>query len=232
MKPLAFPPGEDETSPLKKWLSYVWPLTHHVQSDLSGTLEVSWVNGRKVLDSRNANYSYGSLQTILTYGLAHLDFSAEAPVLLLGLGGGSILRPLREAFRCTGPITAVEVDPVVIDLAHREFQVGDVPDLTIVQADAVAYVTQCTQRFGLVIVDVFVDDQVPPVFYALTFWERLASLLRPGGSVLFNAGLHRRHALRLEALIEGMHPRIQLQRHERVNGTNTLLLGKSVAPTE
>ena len=54
---------------LKKAFSYLWPLTKKIKSDFSGDLEVTWLNGKKVLDTKNANYSYGALHQILDLAL-------------------------------------------------------------------------------------------------------------------------------------------------------------------
>ena len=43
-----------------KLLSYLIPINIHKQnSDINKTLEITWNNGKLVLDSKNTNYSYG-----------------------------------------------------------------------------------------------------------------------------------------------------------------------------
>ena len=55
---------------LKKILSYLIPMNVlQKKSVLSKNLEITWNNGELVLDSKNTNYSYGSLQRILRTGL-------------------------------------------------------------------------------------------------------------------------------------------------------------------
>ena len=44
---------------MKKILSYLWPQTTKFPSDHNGNLEVTLYNGKKMLDSKNANYSFG-----------------------------------------------------------------------------------------------------------------------------------------------------------------------------
>ena len=83
---------------MKKILSYIWPVTRKFPSEFNGTLEISYVNGKKVLDTKNANYSYGSLQKILEIGLTKVNLKSVENLLLLGLGGGSIIQSLRETF--------------------------------------------------------------------------------------------------------------------------------------
>lgn len=172
---------------LTRWLSYLMPLTRTVQSDVSGPLEVTWHKGRKVLNTRHANYSYGSLQQVLRYGLLFVEPRQARHTLLLGLGGGSVVATLREELKYEGHITAIELDPVVIGLAATEFGVKPDSQLEIVCADAFAWVhTAPAAHFGLLIVDLFVDLDLPAGLQTATFWQQVWRVLRPGGYVLFN----------------------------------------------
>ena len=60
---------------LAKFFSYFIPINvMKKNSSVSNTLEVTWNNGELVLDSKNTNYSYGSLQRILRKGLKYIGF--------------------------------------------------------------------------------------------------------------------------------------------------------------
>ena len=83
---------------MKKFLSYIWPITHRFSSEINGPLEVTYINGKKVLDTKNANYSYGSLQKILKFGLTKIDLKSVENILILGMGAGSVIQSLRETF--------------------------------------------------------------------------------------------------------------------------------------
>ena len=109
---------------LLKLFSYFYPLIRKIPSEHSGALEISVWQGHKTLNSANANYSYGSLQRILTFALSQVDFSGVGNVLLLGLGGGSVIPTLRATHGFQGPITAVDIDAAVIRIAQDEFGIG------------------------------------------------------------------------------------------------------------
>lgn len=83
---------------LKKLFSYLLPVTIFKQnSTLSKTLEVTWTDGKLVLDSENTNYSYGNLQRILRKGLKIIGFEkikSMQKILVLGVAGGSVIRTL------------------------------------------------------------------------------------------------------------------------------------------
>ncbi|NJW54708.1 spermine/spermidine synthase domain-containing protein, partial [Salinimicrobium oceani] len=146
---------------MKKPFSYLWPLTKTYDSQFSGKLEVTWINGRKVLDSKNANYSYGALHEVLDRGLANIHADRATSVLLLGLGGGSAISLLRKKYGYYGKITAVEIDQTIIDISRKEFGIEEHHPLELICADAEAYVKSQSNKFGLIIVDIFLDLTVP-----------------------------------------------------------------------
>ncbi len=101
-------------------LSYIYPITKKVESKYSGTLEITWHNGKKHLNTINANYSYGSLQKILKFGLQNIDVSNCKKILILGLGAGSVIDTLIKDFKYKNHITALDIDPVIIEIAKAE----------------------------------------------------------------------------------------------------------------
>lgn len=211
---------------VKRVLSFIWPIISKVESQHNGTLEVAWYNGKKMLNSKNANYSYGKLQKALIYGLSKLEINTEAPILILGLGGGSIIRPLRNKFECTGKITAVEWDEMVADLARTEFGINSSFGVDVILADAFNYTEHCTEKYGLIIIDLFLDDTVPEVFYGAQFWENVMSLVQRGGSILFNAGIHGdggQQILEVERMLL-IHAEVKI--FNKVQGFNTLMLAQ------
>lgn len=122
------------------------------------------------MDSANANYSYGSQQRILNFAFKKIDFSRVSNVLLLGLGGGSVVASLRKDFNYSGKISAVEFDNKIIDIALHEFGMDQDKNLEIVNADALEYVKIGDQMFNLIIVDLYIDNIVPAIFYSISFW--------------------------------------------------------------
>ena len=104
-------------------LSYIYPITKKVESKYNGTLEITWHNGKKYLNTKNANYSYGSLQRILRFGLQKIDISQCENILILGLGAGSVIETLLKELKYENFVTAIEIDPVIIYIAKKEFNI-------------------------------------------------------------------------------------------------------------
>ncbi|MBK9638068.1 MAG: fused MFS/spermidine synthase [Bacteroidetes bacterium] len=162
-------------------------MIHKIKSKYSGILEINYVNGKKVLDSKNTSYSYGNLQKVWELTLDQIPFRGDERILILGMGGGSSIKLLKEKFKHTGKIVAIEIDPVIIDIARSEFNVRPNADLKIECIDAAEYVNKKTQKFDLILVDVFIDDKIPGKLLSREFWKHLSQKTNLGGRILFNA---------------------------------------------
>ena len=158
-------------------------------SSINGRLKVKWRDGKKVLNTKHTNYSYGSLEKTLNYGLDFIPLENVKQVLLLGLGGGCVIHSLKERFNCHAPITALEIDPVVISIAEKEFGIKEKEDLKIILGDAYKHVMQTKESYDLCIIDIYIDLIVPKVFYNPEFWDAMTKVINLNGFVLFNTGI-------------------------------------------
>ena len=174
---------------MKKLLSYLVPLRGKVyKSKINGQLELNWYEGKLMLDSKNANYSYGALQRALAVGLHSIGLfkvSQAKNILLLGMGAGCVIETLRKDFNNLSAITAVEIDEVVVDIAKKYFNVEMFPNLNIVVDDAFEFVKQ-KGNYDLIIVDLFIDKETPSQFSSEEFLNNVTNLLSSKGNLLFN----------------------------------------------
>ncbi|MCC5849284.1 MAG: fused MFS/spermidine synthase [Verrucomicrobia bacterium] len=118
-----------------------------------------------------------------------------ATLLLLGLGGGTVLRQIRH-FLPRIHIRAVEIDPVMIRLA-REYMALDELDVEIVEADAYEFLDQDKGRYDLFIDDLYRcgdRDVERPADVNRDTVEKMAEKLLPGGALIMNFVLGRGHA--------------------------------------
>jgi len=175
---------------LKKIFSYLIPIKiYQTKSAVSKTIAVNWANGELVLDSKNTNYSYGSLQRILRLGLKKIGFEKIAVmnhVLVLGVGGGSVIKTIVEEIKFKGKITGVEIDPKIIEIANTYFNLNTINNLEIVIDDAFEFILKTTDTYDLIIVDVFEDTTMPNFLFQNFFIIRNCSLLNIDGCILFN----------------------------------------------
>ncbi len=156
-------------------------------STLNPGLQVWYAYGRKMLNSENVNYSFGTLDKVFRSAFKQLELknrNVEA-ALLLGLGAGNVPQLLRHS-NPKAKVTALEFDPEVIRLGKEFFGLGEVPNLEIKEGDAFEFIPTCTVTFDLIIVDLFVDENVPEAASSQKFLEKLAALLNKNGLVVFN----------------------------------------------
>ena len=215
---------------MKRLLSYIYPVTKTIESNYSGQLEITWYNGKKHLNSKNANYSYGSLQRILKFGLKKIKFEKVNSILALGMGGGSVIETLRKDFNYTKTITAVEIDAVIIDIAKSEFGIVENDSLKILCLDAYDFIKTNTTLFDLIIVDLYIDLNVPDKFLSLEFWEAILKAKTSKGDILFNASVGTQTSdSKIDNIISYLQSKVyNTDVYPKVNNTNTVIIANGL----
>jgi spermidine synthase len=175
---------------LKRVLSFFMPIKiYEKKSAVSQNLEITWNNGELVLDSKNTNYSYGSLQRILKIGLKAIGFNKiqkMQSILVLGVAGGSVIKTLVNEIGFTGKIVGVEIDENIIEIANKYFKINEIKNLEIVIADAFEFVLKTKEKYDLIIIDIFQDTKMPNFLFEKFFVNRICFLSNSQGFVLFN----------------------------------------------
>ncbi|MBS7253855.1 spermidine synthase [Flavobacterium branchiicola] len=175
---------------IQKLFSYFIPVKiFKKKSARSKVIEVTWANGELVLDSENTNYSYGSLQRILRYGLRNIGYKNIIDmnhILLLGVAGGSVIKTLVDEIAYKGKITGVEIDPDMIEIANKYFDLNKIQQLEVVIDDAFEFVLKTKHKYDLIIIDIFEDIKMPNFLFESFFSAHICSLLSNKGFVLFN----------------------------------------------
>jgi spermidine synthase len=109
-------------------------------------------------------------------------------VLVLGFGAGSVAKVISKKWPKV-KITGVEIDPVVIKIAKKYFNVDKIPNLEIINQDAKEFVMDSRLRgndkkmYDLILVDCYQGYKIPTVFENIKF---LKTLNKIGGVVLVN----------------------------------------------
>ncbi len=174
---------------LKKITSYFCPIMiEQCTGIVSPYLEVNLENGKYMLDTAKVNYSYGSLHKIFDKTFHHFNLKAREVknVLILGFGAGSVASLLAEKY-CKGcKITGIEKDQIVIHLARKYFNLNRFKNLELICDDAYDYVQTHGKKFDVIIVDIYIDDQVPQCFHEKRFLKQLDRLLSEQGVLFFN----------------------------------------------
>ncbi|WP_202703026.1 spermidine synthase [Flavobacterium sp. UGB4466] len=219
---------------IQKLFSYIVPIKiFKKKSQRSKIIEVTWANGELVLDSENTNYSYGSLQRILRYGLRNIGYDTILKmdhILLLGVAGGSVVKTLVDEIQYKGKITGVEIDPEMIKIANEYFNLNEIKQLEVVIDDAFEYVLKTKNKYNLIIIDIFEDIKMPNFLFERFFSERICLLLQNQGFVLFNTMiLDEAHNVRNRKYISEIDPELFASKMlPRVEAHNELIIIEKV----
>jgi len=151
-------------------------------------LSVKYVQGRYILNGQRVNYAFGSLHDFFVKAFDYLElpYAKTNNVLILGFGVGDVAHILINK-KPDLEITGVELDPVMLDIAHEYFEFDQIAPLTTLYWQDVYEFAQATgQTFDLIVLDVFNEDEVPEKLYNEVFLKNLRKMLNKKGTVFFN----------------------------------------------
>jgi predicted membrane-bound spermidine synthase len=122
--------------------------------------------GHSVIDRNRGRSLY---PYVVTLDIARFFFPGPGKLLLVGLGGGSVARSYDE----TGwDVTAVEIDPMVVELAREYFDLGDAARVTV--QDGRRFLAEEDDRYDIIVLDAFGSSSIP--FHLVT--EEAFALVR------------------------------------------------------
>ncbi|WP_136666615.1 spermidine synthase [Flavobacterium sp. H122] len=174
----------------KRLLSYFYPIKEYqISSSINENIEVTWNNGQLVLDSKNMNFSYGSLERVMQIGLQNIGkqkINTLKNTLVLGVAGGSVIKVLQKEFDYKGTITGIELDSEIIKVANDYFKLKDFPNLNLIENDANEFVEQTNEIYDFIVVDIFQDKIMPDFLFSEDFIGNLNRILSEKGIILFN----------------------------------------------
>jgi spermidine synthase len=136
----------------------------------------------------------GTLRLGYTRGLflSLLHRDPQRRVLILGLGGGGMVRFLGHHFPAT-VIEAVEIDPAVVAVARSHFGIAEGPAVRLHTADAFDFVAQTAGTYDAIYLDAFLRapeasglEEKTRRLKTREFLHQLRDRLTPGGLVAFN----------------------------------------------
>jgi spermidine synthase len=132
------------------------------------------------------------------YWAAMLPDAPPRQALILGLGGGTLVRLLHARWG-TMRVVGVDDDDGLLEIARGA---GWLPlaGLEVVVGDAFVYAESCRERFDYIAVDLFRGEHMPGRVFGKPFLRRLRGLLEPHGRVVVNLFRDRRQSDRVNRI--------------------------------
>jgi spermidine synthase len=101
-------------------------------------------------------------------------------VLVIGLGGGTVPKRFVRDYPQVR-VDAAEIDPDVIKIAAKYFDVHPGPRLSIHQADGRLFLRRSKEKYDLIFLDAYYADTVPFFLTTREFFQIVRAHLNPGG---------------------------------------------------
>jgi spermidine synthase len=173
-------------------LSYFWDVTRlHTSSFFNKDIRVVEINGQKRLlvngIQQTGPYDDHMFKQAFTFFGIH-KLPVLSRVLVLGLGGGYVVRQLSTWFP-HAHFVCVDIDTNMIAIAKEQFGLKNIKNVTYVTSDAEEFVTKqknIKESFDLVIVDLYIGDTVAAFVSHTRFLSSVAKLVSRDGRVLIN----------------------------------------------
>ena len=117
------------------------------------------------------------------------EFSSPENVLILGLGGGTVAKLIKNVYPDT-KITGIEIDPIMVELGKKYLNMNET-EMEIRIVDAEEYVSQLSisnskSKFDLIIIDLYNGYQFPQKFETENFLHLARTVLAKNGLMVFN----------------------------------------------
>lgn len=213
-----------------------------VDSELNGRIEVTEMGSTRRVKvgkiTQSVNWDSPVCEK-LVWGKASELLKRETPnlrsVLILGMGGGTMAQLVSRAIPKIS-ITSVELDPEMVEIAEKFFDLGSIPNHTVVNGDALGVVVHPQKHglrknsFGALIVDIYVGEDYPNLGGTGNFMSALRDMVSPGGVVIFNRIYLKHHQADVDSFKDQVGEFFQDVKEEIVagytNSDNILIYGR------
>lgn len=155
-------------------------------SKINKIIEVVEYADRKKIMVGGAEQTGGTITGMWekTFSVVSCQLSVVRNCLVLGLGGGDVIRTLKKCYP-TAKITCVEIDPEMIAIAKKYFLLPE--SLKIINTDTFLWMRKKhVLKFDLVVVDLYIGKLNPKQGQSVSFLNQLKKILTRKGVVIYN----------------------------------------------
>ncbi len=173
-------------------LTYIFPKKIvEIYSAVNGKIQINEIFGKKYIVVGNLTQSGQSVNQMWKKFFRKIKLIDSNPqqILLLGVAGGTLIHILNNIFP-NAKIIGVDIDPLIVNLGKKYFDLDKVKNTQIKISDAQHFVQELSQKknikFDLIISDLFMGRNIPKFTENKIFLKNLFKLLNPGGLMIFN----------------------------------------------
>lgn len=173
----------------------------HIKVTRDGDTRTLWFvrdNGEHVVESRVNLKQRDDLRVEYTryMFLSYVFVPEPRRVLIVGLGGGAMVNFLK-IHDPKVKVHVVEIDPMIVSIADRYFDVRSGDNVDVKVADGLAHIRETDEKYDVIYMDAFLRPSggtdmtgVPLHLKTLAFYEQVKQRLNSNGVVVFNLNPH------------------------------------------
>jgi spermidine synthase len=189
-------------------------IIYSVDSEYNGHIEVLEVGHTRKLKvegiDQSVNWDSPSCAQLVwgkLVSLLHREEPELKNVLVLGTGGGTVPHLISKYLPNTD-IVSVEIDPAMIEVARKYFELDSIPNHKVIINDALRVVSS-PEEFGLskmsfqaLVVDIYIGEKYPELGRSGNFIDCVRDMVVPGGLIVFNRIYTEHHHEDVDSFIE------------------------------
>lgn len=195
-----------------------------IKSPINGEILVlEGLKGKRFIRVGGITQSGGIVQGIWKRTLSVLkaqDLRLKT-ALILGLGGGTAAEILVEKWPGV-KITGIEIDPKIIGVGKKYFNLDKIPNLKIIVGDAIKTITNQpstinNRKYNLILVDLYQGQRFPKEAESEEFLNGLKRILAKDGLIVFNRlnfGKHKKETSNFLEKLKEFFPKVFFQKTE------------------
>lgn len=174
-----------------------------ISSPINGEISVVEQWGRRKIVVSGLTQSGPLAEKIWDSGIKNLSSIIHYPssILILGLGGGSLVKLLNKYFP-QAKIIGVEIDPLMAELGQQYLELSKAKNLKIIIDDAINFVKKTNEKFDLIFFDLYIGDKIPKDYQTKFFLKNLKKLLRENGMIVFNCLYFKNHIFEAKVFLD------------------------------
>lgn len=146
-------------------------IVEEFDSKFSGKIQVRQDMGGRYVSVANLTQSGGLVKEVWRPVIRKYGKKGKS-WLILGLGAGTVAKLIPQPARITG----VEIDPVMINIGKKYFDLDKIPKLKIIRQNALDYILKTQEVYDFVLVDLYLGDKCPEFLYTKKFLGQLEQL--------------------------------------------------------
>lgn len=178
-----------------------------IKSPIHGPITFIKIKGNKALRAGGVTHSGGEILPMWEEVLNNIanNGSQITNCLLLGVGGGDVLKILKRQYP-RAYVVGVEIDPVMVEIAQKEFGLSVDNNTEIIIEDAIKWTkeNQTKKKFDIIVCDLYIGPLNPIESRTKQYILNLKQMLSPDGVLVYNAHFQEKNKQEFEILMKNM----------------------------